>query len=118
MEEEKGKKLNILEEKILQYDVTIALCYLYRAMGKGSHAGFNACIERAIGFVPEGMEIEGATLHNHHPLEREIERMKNFLSNELFQRASGDAPTIGEIVDERSQLMKQLDDLYFGVAAE
>ena len=108
------KEIAMLEEKILQYDATIALCYLYRAKRKGSKAGFTDCIAAAKEFIPGGMNLQDAWLGNQAPVDIEIDKMKKFLPVEMFERASNDIPTIEKLIGEEKQLVKQLHDLKWG----
>ena len=108
------KRIAVLEEKILQYDATIALCYLYRAKRMCSKAGFNDCLAAAKEFIPGGMNLQEAWLGNQVPVDIEIGKMKKFLPVEMSERASNNLPTIDGLIAVEKQLSKQLHDLKWG----
>ena len=82
----------------------LALSWAMRAMGKGSHAGFNSCMENVRDIVPDDVwnRISKASLHFHDPLETWIVDTKKQIPLEIAWMIGGDSPSI-------DRLQKKLD---------
>ncbi len=77
----------------------LAVSWAMRAIGKGSHAGFNACMEEVRSIVPDEVwnRISTANLHFLDPLKRWVEEMKTEIPADVWVMVGGDTPSIARL---------------------
>ena len=90
-DEKHERKQNLLKGLALSWDM--------RAMGKGSHAGFNTCMENIRDIVPDDVwnRISKANLHFHDPLEKWVKEMQNEIPKEIRNLTGGDTPSLARL---------------------
>ena len=86
----------------------LAVSWALRAMGKSSHAGFNACMENLRDIVPETIwdrfELGHVTLHALRNLEKFVEDIRKELPPEIQEMIGGDMPSIEKIEEKIKEI--------------
>ena len=77
----------------------LAVSWAVRALGKMSHAGFNACMENVSALVPENVwySIAEADLNYNDPLKEWVVEMKKALPKDIVVLIGGDMPSIDRL---------------------
>ena len=78
----------------------LSVSWAERALGKMSHAGFNACMAHVKEIVPPEVwdKVKSATMHYHDPLKNWVEEMKvNEIQKEMLSLIGGDMPSIDRL---------------------
>ena len=77
----------------------LAVSWAVRALGKMSHAGFNACMSHVKEIVPSEVwgKVNGATMHYHDPLKEWVVEMKKALPEDVVALIGGDMPSIDRL---------------------
>jgi hypothetical protein len=86
----------------------LALSWAVRAMGKMSHAGFNACMAHVKSIVPDSVwnkyGMGKDNLHHHPGIERFVREVKQEIPPEIRELVGGDMPSINRIERELDEL--------------